>query len=83
MLNKQQDISVELLNLYLLILERGRGGGERTLIFVVPLIYALVDSCMCPYWGSNLQSWIFGLCPNQLCYLARALWNFQDHFQVC
>ena len=33
MLNKQQDISVELLNLYLLILERGSGGGREDIDF--------------------------------------------------
>ena len=34
-------------------------------------MHLLVDSCMCPDWGSNLQPWRTR--PNQLSYLARAM----------
>ena len=45
-----------ILNLYIDVRER----GEWRQKFVVPLIYALVDSCMCPDQGSNPQTWCIG-----------------------
>ena len=36
-------------------------GEERDMDqFVVPLTYSLLDSCVCPDWGSNLEPWCIG-----------------------
>ena len=40
--------------------ERERERERERHLFAVPLILkqSLVDSCMCPNWGSNLQPWL-------------------------
>ena len=58
--------------------EEGEGEGERERereinLFFHLFIYSLVNSCMCPDWGLNLQPCCIGIILNQLSYLARAV----------
>ena len=48
---------------YLLIWERERKGErERNLdLLFHSFMHLLVDSCRCPDWGSNLQTWLIGM----------------------
>ena len=65
-------------------LERGRGreGGERdrkrniSLWFPL-LMHSLVDSCMCPDWGWNLQPDVLGQSFNQLSYWPGPVTHFK------
>ena len=54
---------------------RKRGGKREKnndLLFHL-LMRSLVDSCLCPDWELNLQSWLLGWHANQLSNPARAI----------
>ena len=62
-------------NFYKLNLERGRGRRRESVNrFVVPIFtHSLVNCCMRPDGGSNLQPGVWGRCSHQLSYLPTAL----------
>ena len=47
----------------ILFIERKGEKGEETDIgfLLYPSVHSLVDSCMCPDWGLNLQPWHLGM----------------------
>ena len=62
--------------IFILILERGRKGEERNIDLLSHLLtHSLVDSCMCPHWGSNNLG-RSGQCSHQRGYLARATFAY-------
>ena len=52
----------------------------RNINFFVPLMYSLVDSCMCPDWGSNRHLDVLEQGSNQL--PSQGLFNFLRNHQV-